>query len=108
MLVVAARRRDLENGSAPPPSRFGFSVSKRIGNSVQRNRAKRRLRAAVAEAYPGPGWDVVVIARKGLIGSEYLEIQRSMIGLLRRAGVSPMPDGPTDSAAESQDGTGRG
>ena len=98
----------MENGSAPPPSRFGFSVSKRIGNSVQRNRAKRRLRAAVAEAYPGPGWDVVVIARKGLIGSEYLEIQRSMIGLLRRAGVSPMPDGPTDSAAESQDGTGRG
>ena len=83
-------------------------MSKRIGNSVQRNRTKRRLRAAVAEACPGPGWDVLIIARKGLIGSEYLEIQRSMTGLLRRAGVSPMPDGPTDSATESQDGTGQG
>ncbi len=106
LLVVAATRRERENGSASLPSRFGFSVSKRIGNSVQRNRTKRRLRAAVAEAYPGPGWDVLIIPRKGLIGSEYLEIQKSMTGLLRRAGVSPMPGGPTDSAASSQDGTG--
>jgi len=62
-------------------------VSKHIGNSVVRNRTKRRLRAVVQRARPEAGWDVLVIARKGLIGSEYLEIQRSMTGLLKRAGI---------------------
>jgi ribonuclease P protein component len=106
LLVVAATRRERGNDEATPPSRFGFSVGKRIGNAVQRNRTKRRLRSAVAGAYPGPGWDVLIIARKRLIGSEYLEIQKSMTGLLRRAGVSPMPDGPTDSAPDSRAGNG--
>ena len=95
LLVVAARRRDRENGASAPPSRFGFSVSKRIGNSVERNRTKRRLRAAVHQADFEPGWDVLVIARKGLVGSDYLEIQMSMTGLLRRAGISRSPDSPS-------------
>lgn len=51
---------------AAPEARAGFTVSKRIGNSVQRNRARRRLREAARQALPThavPRADHVFIAR---------------------------------------------
>lgn len=47
--------------------RIGFTATKRVGNAVTRNRAKRRLRAAVAQVLPDlaqPGCDYVFIARE--------------------------------------------
>jgi ribonuclease P protein component len=44
----------------------GFTASKKIGNAVTRNRAKRRLRAAAQAVLPGlarAGWDYVLVAR---------------------------------------------
>ncbi len=52
---------------AAPQVRVGFTCSKKVGNAVARNRAKRRLRAAAAEVMPGrarPGWDYVLIGRR--------------------------------------------
>ena len=46
--------------------RVGFTASKKIGNAVMRNRAKRRLRALVRDVLPTlaqPGWDYVLVAR---------------------------------------------
>ena len=60
--LLQARARDDGN----PAVRLGFTCSKKIGNAVMRNRAKRRLReiarlALVALARPG--WDYVLIGR---------------------------------------------
>jgi ribonuclease P protein component len=46
--------------------RVGFTASKKIGNAVLRNRAKRRLRALAREVLvplAHPGWDYVLVAR---------------------------------------------
>ncbi len=55
-------------------ARVGFTVTKKIGNAVARNRIKRRLRAVVSEVMPNhavPGADYVLIARQAALTRPY-------------------------------------
>jgi ribonuclease P protein component len=67
--------------------RFGFSVSKRIGNAVKRNLVKRRLREAARQLLIDGGWDIVVVARAASSSSRYSDLEMALYDLLRRAGV---------------------
>lgn len=65
-------------------SRFCFVASKRVGNAVVRNRVKRRLREAVRNTDFQPGWDAVIMARKGAAGATYAQLERAVRNLMRR------------------------
>ena len=55
-----------DRADADPSVRVGFTASKKIGNAVLRNRAKRRLRALARQVLAPasrPGWDYVLVAR---------------------------------------------
>lgn len=68
-------------------TRCGFVVSRRIGQAVERNRVRRRLREAVRIRYPAiqPGWDLVFIARPPIREADFHEIGAAVEHLLQRA-----------------------
>ena len=69
--LQARKRSPDESESAGSGIRVGFTCSKKVGNAVARNRAKRRLRVAAQAVLPDlgqPGWDYVLIGRPEVTG----------------------------------------
>lgn len=67
-------------GEAPGFIRVGFTCSKKVGNAVARNRAKRRLRALAHDVLSDagrPGWDYVLIGRPEVTASRDFATMRS-------------------------------
>jgi len=78
--VLLVRPRE----DSDPTMRVGFTVTKKIGNAVVRNRMKRRFRHIVRETLPDhgiAGADHVLIGRAGGIERDYA----SMVAELKRA-----------------------
>lgn len=75
----------VEDQSEP---RIGFTVTKRQGNAICRNRIKRRLREAVRLSYaadPFPAGDYVVIGRKESLQLPFAALQASIAKACRKA-----------------------
>ena len=69
------------------PFRVGFTASRRVGGAIQRNRAKRRLRAVVADVMPGQAAasrDFVLIGRKATLRRSFADLKQDLLKALRQ------------------------
>lgn len=69
------------------PKRYGFIASKKVGNSVQRNRARRLMREVIRLHIEEIRNDVqiILIARPNIKGVSYVEVEKSIMYLLKKA-----------------------
>ena len=68
--------------------RVAFIAGKKLGGAVWRNRAKRRLRGVCYEVGgPFPGWDVVLIARKGIENASFDDMKSQLTRALNKARI---------------------
>ena len=82
--VLQLRRRDDGN----PAMRVGFTVTKKVGGAVVRNRLKRRLRALAREYLPElgvSGADHVLIGRSGGIERDFSLLRDELVRALKKA-----------------------
>lgn len=71
----------LQAGPSPVGAgRFGFTVTKKTGTATERNRIRRRLRAAAQRAAAGgaPDFDVVIVARRACLAEPFAALSHSL------------------------------
>ncbi|HEY1723273.1 MAG TPA: ribonuclease P protein component [Magnetospirillaceae bacterium] len=99
------------SGAAASDIRLGFTCSRKVGNAVARNRARRRLQAAAREVMPNlaqPGYEYVLIGRTETLKRPYALLLQDLrtalkrVGALREAGdgatLSPATQTPTEAS----------
>lgn len=95
-LVLQARALEAADSGAVPTRtdsiHLGFTASRKVGNAVARNRAKRRLRAIAAEILkdvpaPAQPTDLVLIARPATITRDFQSLKHDFTRGLQKLGV---------------------
>jgi ribonuclease P protein component len=87
--VLQARRRDDARAA-----RVGFTVSKKVGNAVERNRVRRRLKEIVrlsAGERMLAGYDYVLIGRREALSLPFARLAADLTSALRRIHAPPRP-----------------
>ena len=87
LILQAAPQEGPKGGIAVADRRVGYTASRKVGNAVKRNRAKRRLRAAVREilsAHGAPDHDYVLVARSATVDRRWDELRADLRGALKR------------------------
>jgi ribonuclease P protein component len=85
-LVVLASPTPYERG---PQGRVAFVAGTKLGGAVVRNRAKRRLREAARSAgAPWAAWDVVILARPGVLKAPAQQVGEDLVRRLANLGVT--------------------
>ncbi len=89
--VIVQADRMPTDGTPDADIRVGFTVTRKVGGSVIRNRARRRLRAAAAAAMPGQaraGFDFVLIGRQATLTRPFPALVGDVTAALARLGAT--------------------
>ena len=90
ILQIRKRPEDEDIADSGDVVRVGFTVSKKVGNAVKRNRARRRLRAAAQDVIPShacKGYDFVVIGRAVTLSRPFSSLIRDFHQALKKLGA---------------------
>jgi ribonuclease P protein component len=71
----------------PPPIRVGFTVSRKVGNAVVRNRVRRRLRELARMIIPDRArgdLDYVLVGRQAALGRDFARMHEDLVEALKR------------------------
>lgn len=111
---IGARRDDAQDAGHGDSIRLGFTVTKKTGNAVMRNRIRRRLRAAARELLPAQGrdgFDYVIVARAEALHAPYGALVGDLERALRRLHTPKdqrRPKGPPNGGPRGAKGSQRG
>ena len=74
-------------------SRYGVAAGRSVGNAVERNRAKRRIREIIRSRITRipDGWDIVFLARNAINRASHTELKSALDELIIRAELSKQP-----------------
>jgi ribonuclease P protein component len=79
--------------NALPVGRLGIAATRKLGGAVQRNRAKRLIREIFRRNKVAPGFDIVVVPRRELLGTTQTALETDYLNALnrglRRGGARP-------------------
>lgn len=87
LVLQAAPSSHADTHADTDRGRVGFTASRKVGNAVARNRAKRRLREAartILAAHGAPGYDYVLIGRRATIDRAYTRLTQDLETALKK------------------------
>jgi ribonuclease P protein component len=85
--VLSYEIAPLNGDHALLPNEIGFTITKKIGNAVVRNRIRRRLRHLTRALLPDlnlPGWRIVLLARHEALTRDYNDLGKDLRWAIRK------------------------
>ena len=67
--------------------RFGFSVGKKIGNAVKRNKIKRQIKSIIDKKHYKNGFNCIIIVRKGIINKSFRDMKDDLFVALDKLDI---------------------